>query len=76
MKDRSDTVVRNLFTEPKVLCSMQPLCKNAGIRLASLNRLFFPHTPVMWELPALGPSFFFEKKHTQKCAVRCMEIDV
>jgi hypothetical protein len=76
MKDRSDTVVRNLFTEPKVLCSMHPLCKNAGISLASLNRFFFPRTPVMWELPALGPSFFFEQKHTQKCVVQYMEIDV
>jgi hypothetical protein len=54
MKDRPGAVVRSLPTEPKVLCSMQPLYKMQG---QGLPRLFLPQTPLMREPLALGLSF-------------------
>jgi hypothetical protein len=41
-KDRPEAVVRILPTEPKVLGSIQSLCKNAGVRLASAVPFLHP----------------------------------
>ena len=54
LKDRPGAVVKITPLNQKVLGSSQPLC----MQRKGLPWLFLPQTPLTWELPALGLSFF------------------